>query len=449
MRCNHASACPPRLTISCVLSLFSRGASFVAWWIRAGPFIFASDVQRLRRLQRMARGKWSGTSRYARGRVARAFLYALAVCVVLVWGAVLVRWLGGADRAGPSLGGSAAATTANAWSSVPDEVSIRSRFRWALSLDRPGHCTVIVGVHAWPRSAGLAKILEWFGDDVLRVSVSAATADKESVPPMQRPMYLRGTTPLQLQALYNASSGTLSSTRGLTFSATTSPDAIRGETACSVSHLMALRWALRRGCHTALFLEDDTSLDLLPLWDRPVGDWVNLYCTPEAPVLQMELKMRAFVELGHSGPLQVERLPVRCSSRYALPHLYRKTYGTGAYGMSREGMRRTLSRFVLPTAPSGVVVAAAAAADAESMALRAIDVSEVLRVGSHADVFVILNETTTRVLWPPYFYEQSDARSEVRPGTPDTGHRRVHWASALHAIQHNVRWAGKCALANA
>ncbi|KAK4534616.1 hypothetical protein CDCA_CDCA02G0641 [Cyanidium caldarium] len=393
----------------------------------------------------MARGKWSGTSRHARGRVARAFLYALAMCVVLVWGAVLVRWLGGADQARPSLGGSVTATAANAWSPVPDEVSIRSRFRWALSLDRPGHCTVIVGVHSLPRSAGLVKILEWFGEGVRRVPASAATADKESVPPLQRPKYLRGVTPLRLRALYNASSGTPSSTRGLTFSATTSPDAIRGETACSVSHLMALRWALGRGCHTALFLEDDTSLDLLPLWDRPVGDWVNLYCTPEAPVLQMELKMRAFVELGHSGPLQVERLPVRCSSRYALPHLYRKTYGTGAYGMSREGMRRTLSRFVLPTALPGVVVAA----DAESLARSAIDVSEVLRVGSHADVFVILNETTTRVLWPPYFYEQSDARSEVRPGTPDTGHRRVHRASALHAMQHNVRWAGECALVNA
>jgi len=48
-----------------------------------------------------------------------------------------------------------------------------------------------------------------------------------------------------------------------------------GEIGCTLSHLRAIKMAYDRGLPYALIMEDDTSFDLVPLWDRPLSAWVR------------------------------------------------------------------------------------------------------------------------------------------------------------------------------
>ncbi|KAF6005342.1 hypothetical protein F1559_004554 [Cyanidiococcus yangmingshanensis] len=203
-------------------------------------------------------------------------------------------------------------------------------YRLALSLDDSRHCTFVVGVGPVARGRDLQRLISWHGFSWLFWN--------------RRVYYLQGLDVAALRLVQTTKPRSLRS--DVVFSRIESERAIDGVIGCAVSHLLALRSALLRGCETALFLEDDTSLGLMGLWDKPVADSIREYAAQEYPVLQMELKLRSFLERGHSGALGLEKLPVRCSARHTVPHQFKVTYGTGAYGMSRIGMKRTLQRFI-------------------------------------------------------------------------------------------------------
>ena len=293
-------------------------------------------------------------------------------------------------------------------------------YRKALSLDDPTHCTFIIGVGLQPRGQDLRGLFQHFG------------AGRWFRKP--RVYYYGGLSADALRLAHGARRR--ASRSDILFSRPERDGAIDGVIGCAVSHLLAVRSALQRGCKTALFLEDDTSLGLVRYWDKPVAAAIHDYASDEYPVLQMELKLRSFLERGDSGALGLEHLPVRCGWRHTVPHRFKVTYGTGAYGMLRTGMERTLQRFTANEAFAG---------RARASHLGPVDVSKVIAAGGHADVYVILNATTTKVLWPPYFHEAFDSKSIVRPREGrGNSHQPQHIASARYAIKANMRWAEAC-----
>jgi hypothetical protein len=295
------------------------------------------------------------------------------------------------------------------------------RLYWrALSLDDPKHCTFVIGVGASPRGRELRQLLKISGFRR----------------PFRKPrlFYVQGRDAEALRLAQAA--GLRGSHADVVFSSPHPDKAVDGVIGCAVSHLLALRKALERQCETALFLEDDTSLELVGLWDKPVADSIREYASEEYPVLQMELKMRSFLERGNSGSLGLEQLPVRCGMRHTVPHQFKVTYGTGAYGMLRSGVERTLRRFLVDDTHG---------MQYNSIHQKPVDVSKVIVAGGHADVYIILNSSTTRVLWPPYFHEELDSKSLVRPGEGiGNSHQPQHVASAKQAIKANLRWARAC-----
>ena len=283
--------------------------------------------------------------------------------------------------------------------------------RDALSIGTRGHCTVVLGLDERVRDPALARVLQWFAGEhrlwhlrgVTRADVRKAAAETR----------LRNATTIAT---------TSSQERGYVFSRPVPTAKIDAPVACSVSHLLALHWLLRHGCETALVLEDDASLEALPLWDAPVAQVIREACTPAKPLLQMEVKLVSLLKGGYSGVMRLEDLPVNCSRRHLLRHRRHVTYGTAAYGISAAGMRRVLRRFRLRP-------------DSEL-----IDVTKVVQSGGHADVHVILNEQTTRVLWPAYFFEHGDAKSYI------TGERKKEYymLSANKAIEANLERTALC-----
>ncbi|KAK4535731.1 hypothetical protein CDCA_CDCA06G1756 [Cyanidium caldarium] len=282
--------------------------------------------------------------------------------------------------------------------------------RDALSIGTRGHCTVVLGLDERVRDPALARVLQWFAGErrlwhlrgVTRADVQKAAAET----------FLRNTTTITSSPRE----------RGFVFSHPVPTTKIDAPVACSVSHLLALNWLLRHGCKTALVLEDDASLEALPLWDAPVAQVIREACTPAKPLLQMEVKLVSLLKGGYSGVMRLEDLTVNCSRRHLLQHRRHITYGTAAYGISAAGMRRVLQRFSLRP-------------DSEL-----IDATKVVQSGGHADVHVILNEQTTRVLWPAYFFEYGDAKSYI------TGERKKEYymLSANKAIEANLERAALC-----
>jgi hypothetical protein len=280
-----------------------------------------------------------------------------------------------------------------------------------LSLDKRDHCLAVVGLDTKPRSPGLAQVIEWFG---LQPNV----------------LHLRGASVRDLVDAYEKDTTELSSSlserqeRFFAFTGSVEREKINAPLACSVSHLMALLWVRSAGCRTTLVLEDDASLEILPLWDSSVADVAAAACTKDRPVLQMELKLVSLLRGGYSDELKLETLGINCSARFVLPHLRHLTYGTAAYALSALGAEQILQRFRLDGS------------------LGTIDVNKVIRSGGVADVDVIYNKATTRVLWPPYFFEYGDAKSYL------TGENKKEWyyLSATKAMEANVERASLCRL---
>jgi GR25 family glycosyltransferase involved in LPS biosynthesis len=279
-----------------------------------------------------------------------------------------------------------------------------------LSLDRKDHCLVVVGLEKTPRSPGLAQVVQWF-------------AHQPNV------LHLQGVSEVDLKDAYRrdiAETGSLAERQERVF-AFTGPvklESIDAQVACSVSHLLALLWVRSAGCRTALLLEDDASLEILPLWESNVADLAAAACTKDRPVLQMELKLVSLLRAGYSEELKLETLGINCTARFVLPHIRHLTYGTAAYAISALGAEQILQRFRLDAS------------------LSTIDVNKVIQSGGVADVDVIYNKATTRVLWPPYFFEYGDAKSYL------TGQSKKEWyyLSASKAIEANLERAALCRL---
>jgi hypothetical protein len=284
----------------------------------------------------------------------------------------------------------------------PPQGTARDQVRRLLSIGTPGHCTAIIGLNKEPRYPGLARVVQWFGKQ-----------------PAWRVRYLRGMTADTLRTLGLARRSNL-----VFFS---NPDHIAGVNnvaAASVSHLMALQWMLRTGCSSIAVFEDDTSLDLLPFWDKPVAELAKGLRPPDRVALQLELKLDAFhLQNGGSGDLKLEQLPLNCTDRYWIQHRDLITWGAGAYLMSRAGARRLLQKF----------------GDGDR-----IDVSMVMSKSSAPDAHMLFSHDDTMFLWPPYAMEWSSSSSVAWTSGEQNWHKNVHHASALVAISVNIRQAAAC-----
>lgn len=286
----------------------------------------------------------------------------------------------------------------------PPQGTARDQVRRLLSVGTPGHCTAIIGLNKEPRYPGLARVVQWFGKQ-----------------PAWHVRYLRGMTADTLRTLGLARHSNL-----LFFS---NPDHIAGVNnvaAASVSHLLCLQWMLRSGCSSIAVFEDDTSLDLLPFWDKPVAELAKKLYPPDRVALQLELKLDAFhLQSGGSGNLKLEELPLNCTERYWIRHRDLITWGAGAYLMSRAGAEKLLHKF----------------GDGDR-----IDVSLVMSKSSAPDAHMLFSHDDTMFLWPPYAMEWSSSSSVAWSSGEQNWHKNVHHASALVAMSVNIRRAAACAL---
>jgi hypothetical protein len=272
-----------------------------------------------------------------------------------------------------------------------------------LSIGTPGHCTAIIGLNSKPRYPGLAKVVEWFG-----------AGQKWKV------RYVRGLTADSLRTLGFARRSNL-----LYFSNPDHVTSVSNVAAASVSHLLALQWMVRSGCTSIAVFEDDTSLDLLPFWNKPLAALAKDLRAPDRLVLQLELKLDAFhLQNGASGDLRLEELPLNCTDRYWIRHRDLITWGAGAYLMSRAGAEGLLRKF----------------GDGDR-----IDVSKVMTMSSAPDAHLLFSRDTTMFLWPPYAMEWSSSSSVAWSSGEQNWHKNVHHASALVAMAVNVRQASACA----
>ncbi|KAK4531090.1 hypothetical protein CCYA_CCYA06G1947 [Cyanidiococcus yangmingshanensis] len=352
-------------------------------------------------------GHWASPRTALRARQWCRFvlLFTVTLCVlvlVIIW---RDRWLQGRPNREASLQPDKPAF--RVWH-VGDD--LKNQVWKKLSLDKSDHCFAIVGLDAKPRSPGLARVVEWFG---------------------QQPnvLHLRGVSVRDLEDAYANDTNQTSSLaerqeRFFAFTNSVEREKINAPLACSVSHLMALLWVRSAGCRTTLVVEDDASLEILPLWDNAVADIVASACTKSRPILQMELKLVSLLRGGYSDELKLETLGINCTARFVLPHVRHLTYGTAAYALSALGAEQILQRFRLEGS------------------LNTIDVNKVIRSGGVADVDVIYSKETTRVLWPPYFFEYGEAKSYL------TGENKKEWyyLSATKAMEANLERASFCRL---
>eukprot|EP00166_Cyanidium_caldarium_P003764 ctg_366.g221 len=285
-------------------------------------------------------------------------------------------------------------------------VSQRERIRWALSVGAPGHCTAIVSVQEQPRYHGLRRVLEWFGND-----------------PEYRVRRVPGAT---VHALRQLAVSAAASTDAMGYSDPASARHMHPVAAASVSHLMALQWMVREGCESVAVFEDDTSLDLLPYWERSLAELARSLRPPHRLALQLELKLDAFfLQNGQSGDMHLEELPLNCSTRYWMPHRHRITWGAGAYLMSRTGAEQALQAY----------------GDGHR-----IDISRVVAFYEAPDAGMLFHPGDTYVLWPPYAMEWTSSSSVAWSSGDQNWHKNVHHASAVAAVAANVRRAAACAL---
>ncbi|KAK4535725.1 hypothetical protein CDCA_CDCA06G1750 [Cyanidium caldarium] len=292
--------------------------------------------------------------------------------------------------------------------------------RWeeALSLDQPGWCVGVLGNGERPRSDDLQRLFavkerrRWDGLFYMRaVGVEhlrrrrGQLAANATGAPVRHPGLGRVT-----------SFGNLRS------------EDLNGRHAASISHLLMLHTARERHCQHLLVLEDDMSLSLIPLWEMPVAQLAAQQLVAPWTAMQLEVKIIAFRDEGHSGGLQLERAPLNCAQRHWIPHQCMVTWGTGAYVMNAAGMWAVLRHF-------------------QVLGRRhIISMERVARTAFAADMGLLFAGHNTKVLWPPYFFEIPGSSSTVRDAAAHRSHEGTHLASAEHAIAANVQRAGACAL---
>ena len=94
------------------------------------------------------------------------------------------------------------------------------------------------------------------------------------------------------------------------------------ELGCSLSHLLAIKNSYENGDYISVIIEDDTSLDLMPFWEKDLLDILN---DIDYDIIQLS---NSSCEINN----KVEKYNYKC-------------YGTFAYAIKRTGMKNILDKF--------------------------------------------------------------------------------------------------------
>jgi len=100
----------------------------------------------------------------------------------------------------------------------------------------------------------------------------------------------------------------------------------RSELGCVLSHLTAIEQAYKDGCSTALIFEDDTCLDLMPLWEESLSNLVD-----QAPLKWDILQLFSFCSISH----KFKFIPFFKSGHFCA--------SASAYLINRKGMEKILN----------------------------------------------------------------------------------------------------------
>jgi hypothetical protein len=298
----------------------------------------------------------------------------------------------------------------------PKDTSLQRHFSELFSLNTPGVCVLIVGLDEKPRSQGLAALLE----------LSRAGPGS-----LQRAQALRPTQLREfIKAAASRSDGTASvpgTVSKIHVSSSALADRLTPSLMVSLSHLFALQTAQSTNCSIALVLEDDTSLDLLPYWEDSILGMAAQYLHGSTDSIMLELKVAAYNDFGSSGELALEQLYPECNRRSVIPYKPLVAWGTGAYLVNADGIRRVTRSFEYKSNPS------------------CLDLDRFVEQGPLADLGLIYTVRNTVILWPPYFLEDMNARSATREDDDALGlFKKVHISSGYAAIWANIMRASLC-----
>ena len=149
------------------------------------------------------------------------------------------------------------------------------------------------------------------------------------------------------------------------------------EVGCSMSHVLAIQraeaYCARTGCEMAVIMEDDVTPSLLPYWTQTLPRLASTLPDSWAVVqLQLIAQEREWTELmqawrsasypSHTESRQWQQAGDESVSPYTAPlavlHDRRRHFGTGAYLISRRGMRQILAPFTQPATPPGAALLA-------------------------------------------------------------------------------------------
>jgi GR25 family glycosyltransferase involved in LPS biosynthesis len=119
---------------------------------------------------------------------------------------------------------------------------------------------------------------------------------------------------------------------------------IKGEIGCFLAHLRAINLAYRAGHEFAVILEDDSSLELVPQWRQPLEEIIRaLPVGWDHYQLSLHASLTTFRKVF--SVWEAQKRPIYIPTAQFMDEPWINFHGTGAYAISRKGMKKIVDRF--------------------------------------------------------------------------------------------------------